>query len=254
MAEETGERPAGKRQYPGVVKYLLLIAGAFVAGVLIFDLVIMPAITGKRDVAVVPALEGMSLMHAEAVCRRQHLELVVAGRRNSDEVPLDYVISQTPRAGASLKQGRTVKVVASDGERMETVPELSGKSIREAELSLESAALARGRIVRVYAPGTGQPAVAASSPAAGTRVPRGCTVDILVAMRGEPRSYLMPNLVGRDFPFAKVRLEGLGFSVAHRVTRRSEGAFPNAIVEQSPRAGTRIQEGETIELVVSASD
>ena len=254
MAEETSERPGGKRQYPGVVKYLLLIAGAFILGVLIFDLVVMPAITGKRDVAVVPALEGMSLKQAEAVCRRQHLELVVAGRRNSDEVPLDFVISQMPRAGASLKQGRTVRVVASDGERMETVPELSGKSLREAELSLESAALSRGRIVRVYAPGTGQPAVAASSPSAGARVPRGCTVDLLVNMRGEQRSYLMPDLVGRDYPFAKLRLEGLGFNVAHSVTKRSRGAFPNTIVAQIPRAGTKIQEGETIELVVSASD
>jgi serine/threonine-protein kinase len=246
--------PGGKRQLPGVVKYLLLIAGAFVLGVLIFDLVIMPGITGKRDVVVAPALEGMSLTHAEAVCRRQHLDLVVAARRYSDEVPIDYVISQMPRAGASLKQGRMVRVVASDGRRMETVPELSGKSIREAESAIESAGLARGRTVRIFAPGTGQPSVAATSPSAGTRVPRGASVDLLVAMRGEPRSYLMPDLVGRDFPFAKLRLERFGFNVAHRVTKGSGGAYPNTIVEQSPRAGMKIREGETIELVVSASD
>ncbi len=254
MEETPNHNPPARREYPAIVKYLLLIAGAFILGILIFDLVIMPGITGKRDVAVAPSVEGMSLKQAEAVCRRQRFDLVVAGRRNSDEVPVDFIVVQTPRQGTSLKHGRAIKVVVSDGERMETVPELSGKTTREAELALESAALARGRTVRVFAPGEGQPSVAATSPAAGERVPRGSTIDLLVAMRGEPRSYLMPDLVGRDFPFAKLRLEQLGFSVSHRVTRDSGGEFPNAIVAQTPRAGTRIQEGETIELVVSASD
>ena len=172
-------------------------------------------------------------------------------------VPRPYtlkMISISPRSGTSLKRGRAINVVVSDGERMETVPELSGKTTREAELSLESAALSRGRIVRIFARGAGQSAVIASSPSSGTRVPHGSIVDLLVATYGEPMSFLMPDLVGRDFPFAKDRLERLGFSVAHRVTRDSAGAFPNTIIAQSPRAGTNIQEGETIELVVSASD
>ncbi len=254
MADGTNDNSAGGRQYPAIVKYLLYIAAAFILGFLFFDLVVMPSLTGRRDVVIAPMIEGMSLNQAESICRRLQLELVIAGRRNSDEIPLDYVISQMPRHGTRLKAGRTIKVVASDGERMEAVPELSGRSPREAELFLESAGLARGRTVRVFVPGGGQPSVLASSPSAGERIPRGSTVDMLVAMRGEARAYVMPNLVGRDFPFAKDRLERLGFSVAHRVTKPAAGAFPNTIVDQNPPPGTKIREGETIELVVSASD
>lgn len=242
------------RQYPAIVKYLLLIAGAFVLGVVLFDAVIMPALTGRRDVVTAPMLEGSSLNRAQEVCRREELELVIAGRRNSDEIPVDYVISQTPRQGARLKEGRTIKVIVSDGRRVETVPELRGTTQRESEALLESAGLARGRVVRIALEGAGQPAIVASTPSAQTRVPRGASVDLLLAARGEPRAYVMPDLVGRDFPFVKERLEKLDFNVVHRVTRRAEGAFPNAIVSQLPAPGSKIKEGDTIELVVSAPD
>jgi beta-lactam-binding protein with PASTA domain len=241
------------RQYPAIVLYLFLIAGAFLVGVVIFDLVIMPGIVGRGSVAIAPAIEGMSLKQAQEVCRKERLEVAVAGNRSSDEIPEGYVISQDPGQGKGLKRGRTIKVVLSSGRRMEIVPSFVGKTIREAEVLVESSGLARGRTVRVLVPGEGQPSVLATSPAAGAKVPRGAPVDILVAIPGEPKSYLMPDLVGRDYPFVKDRLEKLGFNVVHAASRkRGEGRFPNAILSQTPPAGAKIKEGDTIELVVSA--
>ncbi len=252
MAGGSIDKPK-KRQYPAIVLYLLLIAAAFIAGVIIFDLVIMPSIVGRSNVSVAPAIEGMSLKQAEEVCRKERLEIAVAGYRSSDEIPEGYVISQDPRQGQGLKQGRTIKVAVSSGRRMEIVPSFLGKTLREAEVLVESSGLAKGRIVRIFSPGGGQPSVLATSPSTGTKVPRGAPVDILVAIHGEPKSYLMPDLVGRDFPFVRGRLERLGFNVVHAVSRRrGEGRFPNAILSQTPPAGAKIKEGDTIELVVSA--
>lgn len=239
------------RQYPAIVLYLAMIAGAFIVGVIVFDFVIMPGIVGKRDTVIVPFIEGMSLKQAADVCRGERLEFAVAGHRNSDELPAGYVLMQDPRQGEGMKRGRTVKVVLSSGRRMEIVPSFEGKTLRETEVLIESSGLAKGRIVRIYAPGEGLPSVLATSPSTGTKVPRGSTVDILVAMHGEPKAYLMPNLVGRDFPFVKDRLEKLGFNVVHSDSRRSAGKFPSAIISQAPAAGSKIKEGDTIELVVS---
>jgi len=240
-----------RREYPAIVLYLFLIGGAFLVGIVLFDLVIMPSLVGRGDAVIVPAIEGMSMKQAEEVCRKEHLAVAVTGRRNSEELPEGYIIAQNPRQGEGFKARRTIKVIVSSGRRMETVPEFSGKTLREAELLLGSSGLSKGRIVRIYAPGMGQPSVITTSPAAGSWVPRGASVDILVALHGEPKDYLMPNLAGKDFPFVKEMLEKLGFNVVRVVSKGEEGRFPNTILSQSPAAGAKIREGDTIELVVS---
>jgi beta-lactam-binding protein with PASTA domain len=239
------------RQYPAILLYLLMIVLAFLVGIIIFNYVIMPSLVGKRDTVIAPAIEGMSLKQAQEVCGKDRLELSVAGHRNSDEVPEGYIAVQDPRAGQALKRGRTIKVVVSSGRRMEIVPSFAGKTLREAEVLAVSSGLAKGRTVRIFTSGEGQPSVLTTSPSTGSKVPRGAPVDILVAMHGEPKSYLMPNLVGRDFPFVKDRLGKLGFNVVHVVSRREEGKFPNTILSQAPAPGAKIKEGETIELAVS---
>lgn len=239
------------RQYPAILLYLLMIVLAFLVGIVIFNYVIMPSLVGKRDTVITPAIEGMSLKQAQEVCGKDRLELSVAGHRNSDEIPEGYITVQDPRAGQALKRGRTIEVIVSSGRRMEIVPSFAGKTLREAEVLVESSGLAKGRTVRVFTPGGGQPSVLTTSPSTGSRVPRGAPVDILVAMRGEPKAYLMPNLVGRDFPFVKDRLEKLGFNVVRVDSRREEKGFPNTILSQTPAAGAKIKEGDTIELAVS---
>jgi beta-lactam-binding protein with PASTA domain len=228
-----------------------MIAIAFLVGIILFNYVVMPGLVGKRDTVLAPAIEGMSLKQAQEVCGKDRLELSVVGHRNSDEIPEGYITVQDPRKGQALKRGRTISVVVSSGRRMEIVPSFAGRTLREAEVLVESSGLSRGRTVRMFTPGEGQPSVLAMSPSTGSRIPRGAPVDILVAMRGEPKSYLMPNLVGRDFPFVKDRLEKLGFKVVRVVSRHEEKRFPNTILSQVPAAGAKIKEGDTIELAVS---
>jgi beta-lactam-binding protein with PASTA domain len=250
LGENPIDRP-GRRQYPAILLYLLLIAGAFLAGVIIFNYVIMPSLVGRRETVTVPAIEGMSVKQAAEVCAKERLEISVAAHRSSDEFPEGYILSQDPQQGRSLKRGRAVRVVVSTGREMEIVPSFAGKTLREAEVLVESSGLSRGRTIRIFTPGKGLPALLATSPSTGTRVPRGEPVDLLVAMSGEPLAYLMPNLVGRDFPFVKDRLEKHGFTVVRVVSKREEGRFPNTILSQTPAAGMKIKEGDTIELVVS---
>lgn len=239
--------------HPALI-YAVIVIAAFFAGVVIFNSIILPGLVGRGDVVIVPDLEGLSLGLAEERCGDAGLAVMVVGNRYSDDVPEGYVIHQDPSPDEGLKGGRTIRVVVSSGCKMEVVPDLVNRSLRQAELLLESARLRRGRVARVFNHEEGENLVVSTSPSPGSEVPRSSTVDILLAMRGEPLEYLMPDLVGMDLPFVKDRLERMGFQVSRVVTRREGDKFPNTILSHDPSAGSMIKEGGAIELVVSTVD
>ena len=234
--------------------YSVIIVAAFFLGILIFNSIILPGLVGRGDVVIVPDLEGQSLGFAEERCSEAGLAVMVVGNRYSDDVPEGYVIQQDPAPDEGLKGGRTIRVTVSSGRKMEVVPDLVNRSLRQAELLLESARLRRGRVARIFDHEAGENLVLSTSPLPGSEVPRNSEVDILLAMRGEPLEYLMPDLVGMDLPFVKDRLERLGFQVSRIVTRRESDKFPNTILSHDPPAGSLIKEGGAIELVVSTVD
>ncbi len=244
----------GRKTLPSFLVYTAALAVVFLLGMAVFNFVILPMLTGRGDIVIVPVLRGIPLEAAEEACRERGLNVTVIGNRYSGEVPAGYVLEQDPSPGEGLKGRRTVKVVTSSGPRMEEVPDLAGKTLREAELDLESARLKRGSLSRVFVPDRGPNRVAASSPPAGVRAPTGSKVDLLLYMTGEPAVYLMPDLTGKDLLFVRERLEKGGFHVTRVVSRRDEKRFPGTILSQNPPPGYSIKEGGTIELVVSTVD
>jgi serine/threonine-protein kinase len=243
-----------RRTFHPFLVYTAAVIAVFVIGMAVFNFVILPILTGRGDIVIVPDLAGMPLEAAEEACRERGLNLMVTGERFSAEWPSGYVLDQDPTSGEGLKGRRTVKVVTSSGVRMETVPDLAGKSLREAELALESARLSRGSLSRVFTRETGPNRVAASSPQGGTQTAVESRVDLLLFMTGEPAVFLMPDLTGKDLQFVRQRLERGGFHVTRVVSRRDETRFPGTILSQNPPAGFSIKEGGTIELVVSTVD
>jgi serine/threonine-protein kinase len=244
----------GKRGYHPFLIYTAVVAGIFILGMVAFNFVILPLLTGRSDIVMVPELKGIPLEAAEEACRERGLNLMVTGERYSSSAPAGHVLDQDPSPGEGLKGRRTVKVIASSGMQMEEVPDLAGKSLREAELDLEGAHLRRGKLSRVFTADTGPNSVAASSPQGGSQAPTGSSVDMLLYMTGEPAVFLMPDLTGKDLLFVRERLERGGFHITRVVSRRDESRFPGTILSQNPPVGYSIKEGGTIELVVSTVD
>ena len=244
----------GKKGYHPFLIYTAAVAGIFILGMVAFNFVLLPLITGRGDIVIVPELKGIPLEAAEEACRDCGLNLMVTGERYSGSAPAGYILDQDPSPGEGLKGRRTVKVITSLGMQMEEVPDLAGKSLREAELDLDGARLRRGSLSRVFTADSGPNRVAASSPQGGLLAPAGSSVDLLLNMTGEPAVFLMPDLAGKDLLFVRERLERGGFHITRVVSRRDESRFPGTILSQNPPAGYSIKKGGTIELVVSTVD
>ncbi|WP_436793085.1 protein kinase domain-containing protein [Actinospongicola halichondriae] len=94
----------------------------------------------------------------------------------SDDVDKGVVISLSEESGSELARGATVTVVVSKGPDVVDVPQMKGMSLAEAEDALEKAGLVLGEFVG----GGAKSEVVASDPEAGTSVPRGSKVNLLL--------------------------------------------------------------------------
>jgi beta-lactam-binding protein with PASTA domain len=236
-----------------VLKRLAVVAGLFFTGIILFNKVLMPALVKQGAVVIVPDLRNASETEAKVTLSRLGLAMRVERSDYDSQVPAGFILSQMPDANESLKPGRSVAVVVSLGTRVRMVPDLRGMTQRQARNLLQSEGLDVGRVARVQHEGDARERVVATSPPVGDEVHEGEQVDIVVSVPGGAAVYLMPDLTSQDVFFVREKLEKMGFRVASVRYEDRDGVYPNTVIDQSPQAGERIREGESIELVASSS-
>jgi serine/threonine-protein kinase len=84
----------------------------------------------------VPNVVALPLSDARAQVEDLRLVLVEERHDFNDEVPLGYVISQTPAAGTEVERGSNVSVVVSRGPDLVTFPDLSAAATYEAAATI----------------------------------------------------------------------------------------------------------------------
>lgn len=228
--------------------------GIFAVGVLVFNFILMPMLVHQRGAVIVPDLHSLSEAQAAKELGRVALNMRVDRSEHNAQVPEGYVVSQSPRQSETIKEGRTVTVVLSLGARTQTVPELKGMSLRQTRGVLQRSHLALGRVAKVLTGGEPREEVLASNPPVGQEVPEGSAVDLVVAVGGQSESFLMPDLAGQDLLFVREKLRAMGFRVGAVRYESRQGAFPNTVIGQTPKAGALIREGDSIELVAASAD
>jgi len=228
--------------------------GIFVAGILFFNFILMPMLIHQRGAVIVPDLRSLSEAQAQKELDRLALHMRVDRSEHNAQVPEGYVVSQSPRASETIKEGRTVNVVLSLGARTQTVPDLRGMSLRQTRSVLERSHLVVGRVARVLTGGEPREEVLASNPQVGTEVTEDSPVDVVVAVGGSNAQYAMPDLTGQDLLFIREKLRALGFRIAGVRYEAREGVYPNTVIGQTPPPGALIREGDSIELVAASAD
>ena len=127
----------------------LLVWGAFSSGflgiVLILDLLVMPVYLREGLEITVPDLSGIPYDEADVIARKSDLSLVIDGRDYFDDTARGSVASQRPLPATLVKPGRRVHIILSLGPRAYKVPDVLGKSPRDAELAIRDAGLTPGQ-------------------------------------------------------------------------------------------------------------
>ena len=90
---------------------------------------------------VVPSLEGGTVEAARTALENEGLELGDVREENSESVPEDRIISQSPEAFSEVPRGTPVDVVVSSGPSVVIVPNVECRPLAEAETELEGLGL-----------------------------------------------------------------------------------------------------------------
>ena len=230
---------------------ILLLIGAVIAGALLANSTLLPWIIHRQQAVLVPELVGMKLEDAQKEAGRLGLGVQVGDEVYREGAEPGTVLEQVPRAMRSVRKGRRLRVILSRGESFAQVPDLLGMSLRQCEITLSREGLKVGRVARSYDP-LGRPGVATQRPHSLTRAPRGTPVDLVLREQRENIYYRMPPLVGRSLVAVKKEVTAAGFELRRVTYSKDADAFPGTILQQWPRAGSRIVEGGSIELVASS--
>ncbi len=196
-----------------------------------------------------PDLRGLS--PEEAVSRVTYDGLRVrieTTRKIHPAIESGLIAEQDPRAGRSLRLGRSVKVWLSSGPNTGRIPSMIGETETSATRRLDDDlfTIERTSIIRSsqYPAGV---IVAQDPPPTGA----GENVSLLINRGERGRTYVMPDLMGINGEAAAEILRGRGFRVTVVGNQLYPGISPGIVIQQAPGSGLQIAQGESISLEVS---
>ena len=197
----------------------------------------------------VPDVTGKQLTLARQILEDQHLRVTVAETFDAS-VPVGVVVSQTPEAGSTVKEERTITIyVSKGGEEME-MPNLRGLKQSEAIDRLQQMGLRLGSAYETFSDeDTGT--VISQDPRSGTRISKGQSVDITVSKGQKIKKVSVPNVKGVPSGRAHTMIEGSGLKVGS-VSEEASTQAAGTVVSQSPAAGAEADSGSAVSLVISS--
>ncbi|MBI4595443.1 MAG: PASTA domain-containing protein, partial [Candidatus Tectomicrobia bacterium] len=204
----------------------------------------------KGEEITVPNLIGKDLGVAFNTSSMSGLNLKVERSEPNTAISKNHIISQDPLPGKAVKRGRIIGVVVSQGFKESAVPNMTGQNLKTAEEKLKEEGLNTGEIIGVHKEGTPEGTIIAQSPLGMAMVEQGRKVDLLVSLGPPTKIYLMPDLTGMRYEEVQKLIKNYGLKMGQVIQREVDNREPNSVINQEPKPGSRVEEGQEISLTV----
>ncbi|MCQ4198918.1 Stk1 family PASTA domain-containing Ser/Thr kinase [Streptomyces coelicoflavus] len=166
----------------------------------------------------------------------------------SDTVERGKVISTDPGVGDRIRKHDSVSLTVSDGPDTVKLPDVSGYRLDKARTLLEDEGLEPGMVTKAFSGEVAKGFVISSKPRSGTTVRAGSAVALVVS-KGSPID--VPDVTGDDLEDAKSELTEAGLKVKVADERVNSEYDSGRVARQTPDAGGRAAEGDTVTLTLS---
>ncbi len=205
----------------------------------------------SRKEQIVPDIMGRSAMRAIEILSERNLAIRKEGVEFDESVPIGAVLRQNPPPGTQVREGKTVRVVFSQGGAAVFVPVLIGLPLRNAELLLRRKQLLLGEISEAYSLRSKKGIVMFQDPWAESSVAKNTMMNVVVSAGPPPSGIvLMPDFRQRQLSQAMRWASENAFFV--EVRDNPDSLFPNGtILGQEPGPDTVL--GDDTEISITAS-
>ena len=200
---------------------------------------------GPGSAEVPGGLAGLSQGEAEE--RVEEAGFVAQVERvNSDQVEAGLVIRSQPSGGSTATRGSTVALTVSKGQKLAKVPVLVGTQRSVAVQQIRG----RGLTPSVEEEESERPAgeVIRQSPSAGSELPRGSSVTIVVSKGREQAR--VPNLIGKERREAVEEARAAGLVPEVQEEETEVPAQVGRVTDQFPPPGSEVEPGSGVTVVV----
>ncbi|TCC38094.1 Stk1 family PASTA domain-containing Ser/Thr kinase [Kribbella speibonae] len=192
----------------------------------------------------VPQLVGLQLDAAQQALSPIKLITGQIIEQYNETVPQGKVIAISPKFNTVVKPGTSVNFAVSKGKRPITVPDLTGKSYREANKTLRNLGFVVGRSTQ-YDEKVAEGKVISQSPNNGTLFAKD-KVSLVVSLG--PPLVEVPDVKKKTTAEAQKILGDAGFKVTVQKAPFNLGL--NIVAAQSPGGGRKVKPGSTIVITV----
>ncbi|UXE66412.1 MAG: penicillin-binding protein [Chryseotalea sp. WA131a] len=228
---------------------------AFVA--ILYFYIYLPNVTNHGEEIKVPDLLGLTMPEAEKRAKDFKLRLAVNDSSYAEEAKPLTILKQFPAASELVKEDRTIYVsINRTNPPSLPMPDIVEKSLINAEVVLKSSELRRGRVL--YEPDPFLNYVKdvlykGKTIAAGTRIPKGSVIDLVVGDGGGTSDFAVGSLVGDNLKTAMLKLIGWNLHLGKVEIPAGEdttGIVPY-VYKQFPLPGDSVRFGYPVDLWIA---
>jgi beta-lactam-binding protein with PASTA domain len=234
----------------GLILNAMLASAALLVLLLLYFYAYLPATTNHGETITVPSIEGMQISQLQEFLIKRNLRFEVNDSSYAAEYPPLTVLKQFPQAGSKVKEGRKIFIsINRVSPPTVPVPALVDGSVVNADAVLKSNELRRGRIELVAGPFNvvKEMKYQGSTIEAGTPVPKGSTID-LVVMDGGSSTFEAPGYIGLSLEDAKVIIFGSNLNLGTVTVVGDTVGNEVVVLKQKPDPYENIKVGDVVEL------
>ncbi|MBR4015001.1 MAG: protein kinase [Anaerotignum sp.] len=208
-------------------------------------------VSEEKDIEI-PEFIGLTYEEAEKSAKLLGIELVQEGEDYNNYYDEGYIFYQSVREGAMVAKNAKIGVKVSLGLTSEDMPDLVGKTEKEATEKIVSLVGISPKLEYVFDEEAEVEEVVEQEPKKGTKINANSKITLKISKGKEGGNVVVPNVVNSTEAQARRDLEAVGLIVGSVSQAESDRVEKGKVITQTIAANREVPSGSVVNLVISS--